>query len=112
VASDVAELRGDLDGAFEAAGDRAIAGVEAVDPLDLLLLLLGHARQLVGHVDALDDEDLPVLLDLPDAVPDEGPSACFDATRLQRASQGAGQSADGGGDDVVERRRVVREVVG
>ena len=33
------------------------------------------------------------------------PTTCIDSARLQRASEGAGQSAAGSGDDIVERRR-------
>ena len=68
--------------------------------------------QPVAHLDALEHEHLVLDdhfaggLDLVVLALD------LDSTRLQRAREGAGQSAGRGGDDVVERRRVGRELGG
>jgi hypothetical protein len=58
-------------------------------------------------VDPLDHEDTVFGLDLADRVGDESSLSRADLTRLQRASEGAGQSAGGGRDDVVKRRSVL-----
>ncbi len=65
--------------------------MEAMDPLGVLAAGLWD-RQLIPHVDALDHEDADLY-----------------RTRLQRAGEGAGQSARGRGDDIVERGRVGRK---
>ena len=56
-------------------------------------------------MDSPDDENAVVLADLATNVPDEAPVARPDPARLQRASEGAGESPAGGGHDVVERGR-------
>jgi hypothetical protein len=58
-------------------------------------------------VDAFDDEHAVLLLDLAGGLSDESSFRGVDLARLQRASERAGQSASGCGDDVVERRRVL-----
>src|SRR5712691_7922014 len=63
--------------------------------------------QQIAHVDSLDHEDAVLDLDLAGRLPDKTAVACVDVTRLQRASEGSRQSAAGGGDDVVERRRAL-----
>ena len=50
-----------------AAGDRAVVGVEAVGSLRLLAgPVVIHPLQRVGDVDAFDNQDFAVLLDLAD----------------------------------------------
>lgn len=61
----------------------------------------------VDDVDALDDEDAVLVLDLAPRLGVEPALAGRDVTRLQRASKRPGQSAGGGGDDVVERGRAL-----
>ena len=61
--------------------------------------------QRVLDVDAPDHEHAVLRLDLPGRVARELPSCGVDVARLQRASEGAGQSAGSRGDDVVERGR-------
>jgi len=80
-------------------------------PLGLLAPVLRDGEP-VAHGDAADDEDLVVELDLPDRLDVVALRVDFDVTRFQRAGEGAGQSAAGGGDDVVERRRVRRVLLG
>lgn len=60
--------------------------------------------EMVDDVNAPDDEDLLIELDLADRV--GGQFFDRDLARCQRACKGARQSARGRGDDVVERRRV------
>ena len=74
--SHVIDFRADLDRIPDAPGHRAVIGVEAVDPLDLLLVGIGDAAQRIRDVDSPDHEDLSILLDLTDAPTDEIPSAC------------------------------------
>ncbi len=51
-----------------------------------------------------------LVKDIPDRLNLVGVVLDFDLTRLQRAGERAGQSPAGGRHDVVERRRVRREV--
>ena len=71
--------------------------------------LLGVQAQSVGHVDAANDQDVTVLLDLARGFRREEPLAGWDQARFQRTAKGPGQSTRGRGDEVVERR-VVRFV--
>jgi hypothetical protein len=75
----------DGDAAADRAGDRAAVAVEAEDPLDRgpLRLLRG---QPVADMDAPDDQDLAIQLDLADRVCLETTVSGRDAARLQRAS--------------------------
>ena len=73
------------------------------------LTLLGAQPQPVGHVDAANDQDVTVLLDLARGLRREEPLAGWDLARFQRTAKGAGQSARGCGDEIVECR-VVRFV--
>ena len=73
-------------------------------PLDPRAVGVGVDPQLVRHVDATDPQDAVLDLDLAAADPDQPSFARGDLARLQRASEGSGQSAGSGGDDVVERR--------
>jgi hypothetical protein len=93
---------GDGHAAADGAGDRAAVGVEAEHPLDRrpLVLVGDHGLvdlEMVGEVDAPDDQDLAVQLDLTDRVCAETTVSGGDAARLQRAPEGPGQSAGGRG---------------
>jgi hypothetical protein len=59
-------------------------------------------------VDAFDHQYAVLEFDFAGGLALESAFASRDVTRLQRASEGAGQSARGGGDDVVERGRTFR----
>ena len=73
-------------------------------PLDRRLVL-GFGSQPVRDVDSPDDDHAVILLlHLAPDVAREVPLARLDPARLQRASEGTGQSAAGGGHDVVQRR--------
>jgi hypothetical protein len=75
--------------------------------LDLLSVGGRIDREDVADVDALDHEHAVFHLDLAGRLADQPSFACRDLTRLQRASERPRQSAPRGGDDVVERRRVL-----
>jgi hypothetical protein len=64
----------------------------------------GRGGEMVGGVDAPDDQDLIFQLDLTPDVGGEALVARVDVARLQRTAEGAGQSAAGGRHDIVERR--------
>ena len=68
---------------------------------------VGLEAQHVLHVDPLDHEHLVLGLDLAGRLADQPALARGDSTRLQRAPEGARQSAGGGGDDVVQRRSML-----
>jgi len=80
--------------------------VKTKHTLDGLSLIVVRPGEVICHVNPTDHEDLAVLFDLTHRGPDECPFACVDATRLQRASKGAGQSTTGGGDHIVDGGRV------
>ena len=68
--------------------------------------------QSIGDMDAADNQNVVVLLDFTDRCRrQESLSGCYLA-RFQRAAQGAGQSARGRGDEIVEsgvaRRMIFR----
>ncbi len=62
--------------------------------------------QVIRHVDATDHQHVAFLLDFADGVRAEPALAGRNPARLQRASERAGQSAGGGRNEVVQRRRV------
>src|SRR5260370_19236646 len=76
--------------------------------LDLLLVDIRSDAESVANVDAFDHQHAVLEFDLAGRVALESAFASRDVTRLQRASEGAGQSAGGGRDDVVERSRTLR----
>jgi hypothetical protein len=65
------------------------------------------AGQCVPDADPLDDENFVLEVDFAFGFRRETPLACVDPARLQRATQGAGESTGGRGDYVVEGRGVV-----
>ena len=79
--------------------------------LDLLAPVLRHGKA-IAHGDPLDHEHAVAVEDLADGLDLVSLRIDFDLTRLQRARERARQSAACGGDHVIERRRVRREVVG
>jgi hypothetical protein len=99
------ELGRDGDGGLDRSRDRALLRVDAVDALRRLPVL-GRELQPVADVNSLEDEDASLDLDLADGRRDEPLVPRGNLTRLQRASEGARQSPRGGGDDIVDRRRV------
>jgi hypothetical protein len=84
--------------------------VELVDALSVLAPIRGYGKAVVDR-DPLDHEDVVLGLYLADSLDLEPFALDLDLTRLQRAGESAGQSAASGGHDVVERRRVGRELV-
>jgi hypothetical protein len=71
-------------------------------------LVLGAADERVSHPDLFDHQDLVLQVDLAIGLRRELPLAGVDPARLQRATQGAGESTGCRRDHVVERGRVVR----
>ena len=97
--------------AADGAGDRAAVGVQTKHPLDRgQLAFVGG--QPVGDMDAPDDQDLVLQLDLADRVCLETTVSGGDAARLQRAPEGSGQSAGGRGHQVVQGGGVRLTVLG
>ncbi len=109
--SDQLKLGLDVDGAPDAAGDRAEAGVEVVHAFDLLAAVLRDGEPIADR-DAPDHQDLLVKHNLADRLDLKALRIDLDVTRFQRAGEGAGQSAAGGGYDVVKRGRVRRILLG
>ena len=99
------KLGGDVDCALEAACDRAEPSVERVHPRSFLSAFLGD-REPVAHVDAFDDQHAVLCLDLANGLDLIALGIDLDLTRLQRAGEGARQSAAGGGHYVVQCRGV------
>ena len=103
--SDDLVARADVDRVSDRASYGTSVGVQRVHPLDDLGIdALG--AELVVHVNAPDHQDLAVELDLTGGFADEFPPACIYPARLQRAPEGPRQSPTGGGNHVVEGRRV------
>jgi len=73
--------------------------------------ILRH-REPVANGDAADHQHLVLELDLTDRLDVVALWIDFDLTRLQRAGEGAGQSAAGRRDHVIERRGVRRVLLG
>jgi hypothetical protein len=97
----------DVDSALEAARDRAEPGVERVHPLGFFSAFIGD-REPVAHVDAFDEQHAVLGLDLANGLDLIALGIDLDLTRLQRAREGAGQSAAGSSHYVVECRGVRR----
>jgi hypothetical protein len=84
--------------------------VEVVNALGVFATVLGYGESITDS-DALDHQHAVVRFDLADRLNVEPLTLDLDLTRLQRAGEGAGQSAAGGGDDVVERGGVRRVLI-
>lgn len=109
--SDQLEFGADVDGAGDASRHRAEAGMKPVDALRLGATLL-RDREAIDDADPLDDQDAVLVLDVSDRLDLVALRIDLDLTRLQRAGERAGQSPTGRGDDIVERRRVGRILLG
>ena len=95
----------DLDAAAEGSGHWARLRVHGQHPLGHFPL--GRVDpQMIAHVDAPNDQDLAVQLDLACSLGPEPAVPGWDPARLQRAPEGSSESAGRRGHDVVERRRV------
>lgn len=68
--------------------------------------VLGAVLEPIADTNPLDDEDAILDLDVPLDIRKKAALISGNPARLQRATQGAGQSPGRGGDDVVERGRV------
>ena len=75
---------------------------------DLFAVGVGVEREREADVDSLDHEHAVLSLDLADRLCGQSSFSGGDLTRLQRASEGAGQSPGGRGDHVVECGRMCR----
>jgi hypothetical protein len=62
--------------------------------------------QLQPHVDPSDHQDILLKLNFTNGFRHQPPARCINLTRLQRASQGSGQSTGRSRYDVIERRGV------
>lgn len=99
------ELGRALDRSRDRSVDRALRHVAVERALDLGAVGVCIDLEVVHDVHALDHDDAIVLgLDLARRLTDEATLACWDLTRLQRASERSGESAARRGNDVVERR--------
>jgi len=94
------EIGRDLDRFFQGSVDGAIAGVPKMHPLDGFPIF-GVRLNPVADVDPPDDQNFVLSLNLPSDFRGKPAIAGVDPARLQRASQGAGQSAACGGNHVV-----------
>ena len=110
VRSDQLKLGAHINPSRQAARDGTEPGMEIMHALRLLTPIRRH-RKAVMDRDALDHEDVVLGLDLADGLHLEPFPLDLDLTRLQRAGESARQSAAGGGHDVVECRRMWRELV-
>jgi len=74
------------------------------------MLLIRH--EVVRDAYPLDDQNAVFLFHLSNHFGRELTSARRDPARLQRATKGAGESPPGGGDHVIQRRRILLSNVG
>jgi hypothetical protein len=86
--------------------DRAPRCVVLVRALCCIALLQRAALERVADPNPLDDEHAILDLDVAFGIRCQVALPGFDPARLQRATQGSGQSTSRGRDDVVERGRV------
>jgi hypothetical protein len=82
--------------------------VDRVGALGVRALVPGHLDAVVD-ADPLEDQHAVLVLDLAAGLDVVPVLLNFDLTRFQRAGKGAGQSAGGRGDHVIERGRLGRE---
>jgi hypothetical protein len=106
--SDEFELCADGDAPADALGDRAATGMEGMRALGHLALVIGAPGEVIAHVDALDHEHLLLQHDDAFGIRAEPTLAGVDPARLQRATQGPGESTGGRGHHVVESGGMVR----
>ena len=86
--------------------------MEGVRAFGRLALVLGAATQCVVDADLLGDEHLVHQVDLSLGLGGQPALARVDPARLQRATQGPGQSTGSRRDDVVEGRGVLGVLAG
>ena len=108
--SDQLKFGAHINPSLPAARDGAEPGMKVVYPLRRVAPIRGH-REAVVDRDALDHEHVVLGLYLASSLHLEPFGMDLDLTRLQRAGERARQSAAGGGHDIVECRRVRRELV-
>jgi hypothetical protein len=106
--SDQLELGLDVYRAPDAARHGTRTVVNRVRALGLRALVPGDPDPVVD-ADPLEDQHAVLVLDLAAGLDVVPILPNFDLTRFQRAGKGAGQSAGGRGDHVVERGRLGRE---
>ena len=107
--SDQLKCGAHIDPSLQAARDGTEPSMEIMHALRLLTPIRGHRKAVVDR-DALDHEHLVLGLYLADSLHFEPFRLDLDLTRLQRAGESARQSAAGGGNDIVECRRMRREL--
>ena len=105
---DELELVADRDRAGDRTVDRAARLVMVEGAGDLFAVGVGVEREREADVDSSDHQHAVLGLDLADRLCGQSSFSGGDLTRLQRASEGAGQSPGGGSDHVVERGRMCR----
>ena len=81
--------------------------MERVGTLGGFSLVLGAVGQPISNTNALDHQHLVLDLHVAFSITDEPAASGVDPARLQRATQGAGQSTRRGCHDVIERGGVV-----
>src|SRR5918996_6154046 len=105
---DELELVADRDRAGDRTVDRAARLVMVEGAGDLFAVGVGVEREREADVDSSDHQHAVLGLDLADRLCGQSSFSGGNLTRLQRASEGAGQSPGGGSDYVVERGRMCR----
>ena len=102
------QLGGHCDRRAKGEIDRAFLGEKTMNPGGRFPLGFG-CSELQPHMNPPDHQDVVLQLDFTDGFRDETIVRCRNLARLQRASKGAGESAGGGGDNVVQGGRVFLE---
>lgn len=93
---------GDVDTVPNRARNRAILGVEFMSPVNLIFFF-GVGFEIVSDMNSLDDQHIAILFNLACRFTMQPAFICRDPARYQRATEGAGQSSCGGGNQHVER---------
>src|SRR5215472_12389779 len=100
----------DVDAFADRPRDRAPLGVVEVRPLGSLTPVLGAAAQHISDPDPPDDEDLLLEHHIAFREGLQAPLARVDPARLQRATEGASESASRGRHHIVECGGALREL--
>ena len=85
------ELSRDLDTSLDGLGNRAESGMKFVDSFGSLASIFRYSQTMLD-TDSLDNQDLLIQLDLALHLRGQIVLMQLDSARLQRASQGAGES--------------------
>ena len=96
------QFSSDLDGWFQRPVDRAAVCKDTVHSLSGCPEF-GRRLQAQHDVNAADDQDLVLCFYFARCIRYQLSRGCINLTRLQRASEGPGQSTRGGRNDVVQR---------